>query len=228
MIEPEAAAASLRALAGVEALAAELPDIPIIELKGPHVQRRFLPAEQRYPSADVDLLVPRPSARAMRAHLKRTGWTFPPDNGRLWRVDRAAAYVRGHVVVDLHWGLHAGLLSARALEPLEASFWAHADCRSGEIGEPRPEELAAYLVIHNAEQLNRTDKLQLMASVIARSDVDEVSRLLALVGLEALLERIRSALAGREPASALDPLAMRIGPRRAAIVRALRGRAGRS
>lgn len=228
MIEPDAAAASLRALVGVDELAAEVPDIPVIELKGPHVQRRFLPPESRYPSADVDLLVPRQQAKAMRSHLERTGWRFAPDNGRLWRLDRAAAYVRGHVVADLHWGLHAGLLSAGALEPLEASLWEHALLVPGRIGEPRPEDLGAYLVIHNAGQLQRTDKLGLMAAVLAEADHDEVRRVLGLVQLDGLLEPVLAAVQGTHASPALDPLVMRRGKGRAALLRLVRGRAGRS
>jgi hypothetical protein len=150
--DPVAVAAALRSMASVAALAEELAPlgIPLLVLKGPHVQRRLLGSPAAYISADVDLLVRRRDGGATRRHLRSTGWTFAAENGRLWRLDGAAAFGRDGVVVDLHWGLHAGLLPATALRPIEQAMWDSAEELTPNLVQPRLEALVAYLAVHHA------------------------------------------------------------------------------
>ena len=124
--------------------------IPVLVLKGPPLQRRLFGTDTAYRSADVDLLVHRRDARTVRRFLVRRGWVFSPENGLLWRVDRAAALAKDGVVVDLHWGLHAGTLSARRLAPLERAVWNGAVRSPEGWFEPRLEPLVVYLAVHAA------------------------------------------------------------------------------
>jgi hypothetical protein len=159
-------------MAMVEQLARDLAidRIKVMVLKGPHVQRRLLGSPTAYASADADLLVPRRAGRRARQALAATGWHFADDNGRLWRLDGAAAYVRGGVVIDLHWGLHAGLLPASALRPIERAMWASADGIAPNLYEPGIDALAAYLAIHHHGAGHHHGKLRLLTAAIDGAD----------------------------------------------------------
>ena len=124
--------------------------IPVMVLKGPPLQQRLLGTESAYPSVDVDLLVHRRQAREARVRLRRAGWRIRPDNGLLWRLDRAQAFERNGVVIDLHWGLHLGSVPPRTLAPLEVAIWTGAIRAEGGWWEPRPEPLLVYLALHAA------------------------------------------------------------------------------
>jgi len=119
-------------------------------LKGPPLQQRLLGTESAYRSADVDLLVPRSQGRQARARLETQGWRLRPDNGLLWRLDRAVALERHGVVVDLHWGIHLGSVPPWTLLPLERALWEGATRADGGWWEPRPEPLLVYLALHAA------------------------------------------------------------------------------
>jgi hypothetical protein len=172
-------ARSLRALSHTNELARGLikAGMPTMVLKGPQVQARLLGDPANYPSADVDLLVRPQHGRRARAVLKAAGWTFARDNGRLWRVDRAAAFERGDMVIDLHWGLHAHLLAGRVFRPLEDAMWAGAVANADGVFEPPLDALTTYLAVHTAGQGQRPGKLRLLAAAAAQSDRAEVERL---------------------------------------------------
>jgi hypothetical protein len=172
-------ARALRALSHTNDVARGLIEagMPTMVLKGPQVQARLLGDPASYPSADVDLLVRPQHGRRARTALKAAGWAFARGNGRLWRVDRAAAYERGGVVVDLHWGLHAHLLAGRALRPLEDALWLGAEANADGVLEPRLDALTTYLAVHAAGQGRRAGKLRLLAAAAAGSDRSEVERL---------------------------------------------------
>lgn len=153
--------------------------VPLMVLKGAPVQRRLLGQEAAYPSADVDLLVPRRDGRRARALLHSEGWRFLPENGLLWRIDRAAAFHQRGLVVDLHWGLHLGTLPAWVLRPLERALWEGA--RRAEEGwwEPRVEPLVVYLCLHAAAfGYTKPAGLRLVAAAASQvEDWDEVEGL---------------------------------------------------
>jgi release factor glutamine methyltransferase len=145
-------ARALRSEADARDLAASLVqrDIPVMALKGPALQDRLYGTPAAYPSGDVDLLIPRGRAREARRAMKREGWSFEAGNGVLWRLSRAATYVRGETRVDLHWGLHAAHLPAWALKRLERALWSGA--HRGPLGllQPDAESLLVFLAVHAA------------------------------------------------------------------------------
>jgi hypothetical protein len=177
-----AAAATVAASA---ALARELAvdGVAVMVLKGPPVQRRLLGTDTAYRSADVDLLVPRAAAGRARRRLLTGGWRFSEHNGVLWRLDRAAAYTRGGVTVDLHWGLHAGFVSASMLRSLEAALWQGA--RRGAEGwyEPEAAPLAVYLAVHAAANGWRPEVLRMLARAAEEADVDRVRAVAEKAGI---------------------------------------------
>lgn len=145
--------AAVASSAATQALARDLDalGIPLIVLKGAPVQQRLFGNDAAYRSADVDVLVPRRHGRQVRRHLASKGWRFIPQNGLLWRPDRAAAFEKRGVTLDLHWGLHAHMVSPRLLRYLERDLWEKAKKRSDEGWlEPRIEPLLVYLAFHAA------------------------------------------------------------------------------
>lgn len=145
-------AAALRCCAEVEALAGRFSSlgIPLLLLKGPPLQHRLLGNEAAFRSADVDLLVHRRDARRARSALRAEGWDFEPANSLLWRIDRAAAFNRGIVTIDLHWGLHTTGLSPRRLLGLQEALWSGARQAPQGWWEPPIEPLVVYLALHAA------------------------------------------------------------------------------
>jgi hypothetical protein len=149
---------------------------------------------------------------------------FAPNNGRLWRLDGAAAYLRAGVVVDLHWGLHAGLVPARTLRPLAHAMWESASPVTAGLWQPDPETLAAYLIIHTAHQLGRDDKRALLQSVLSVASPEVVHRHLESVGFADLDGPVRGACRGEQPFPKLDPLVVRFAPASRRLIRAARNR----
>jgi hypothetical protein len=121
------AAAALGSLAAARSLAVELDrrGIPIMVLKGPPLQRHLFGTDCACRSADIDL-VPARAARGVRRLLRTWGWEFFPENGLLWRFDRAAAFTLEGLTIDLHWGIHAFGLGPRPLASLERALWEGA------------------------------------------------------------------------------------------------------
>ena len=166
------AAAALGSLAAARALVAALDPlgIPLMVLKGPPLQRRLFGTDCAYESADIDLLVPARSARRVQRLMRVQGWEFLPENGLLWWADRAAAFTRDGVTVDLHWGVHAHTLGGLRLRSLEAALW-HGATRSREGWlEPLPEPLVVYLAVnwagHHYEGSQRLTGIQAAASLV--------------------------------------------------------------
>ena len=155
--------------------------VPAMVLRGPPVQRWLLGSDAVYRSADVDLLIRPEHRRLALAVLHRTRWQFLTTNGVLWRLDRAAAFTRSGVTVDLHWGLHAFWVSPRHLRPLERALWAGATPTPDGWSLPRPEPLAVYLAVHEAAAgYHKHDSLALLraASDLAtdRASVEALAR----------------------------------------------------
>ncbi len=145
-------AAAVHVTSTVRRMAVDLAGlgVPLMVLRGPPVQLRLLGDASSYRSADVDLLVPAHHHRRVFKLLLQDGWDFSPENGVLWRLDRAAAFTKRGVTVDLHWGLHAHTVSARHLRPLERALWLDAAPSADGWCEPRIEPLAVYLAVHGA------------------------------------------------------------------------------
>lgn len=184
--------------------------IPVLVLKGPPLQQRLLATESAYRSVDVDLLVPRRQGRRARRALRQTGWSFRPDNGLLWRLDRAVALERRGVVVDLHWGVHLGPLPPWTLAPLERALWQRASPTTDGWWEPRPEPLLVYLALHAAAfDYSKPAGLRLVAAAAEHvQHWDEVEalgrRLRAWSAVADALARAEAA-AGRRPAEGSAP-----------------------
>ncbi|MGH9225449.1 MAG: nucleotidyltransferase family protein [Acidimicrobiales bacterium] len=145
-------AAAVQATAAGRELTAGLAavGVPVMVLRGPPVQLRLLGSDAAYRSADLDLLIrPRHRRRAFEV-LSKLGWRFASDNGVLWRLDRAAAFLRNGVTVDLHWGLHAFWVSPRHLRSLERAFWAGGSRTADGWHEPPIEALVVYFAVHGA------------------------------------------------------------------------------
>ena len=162
--------------------------IPAMVLKGPPLQARLFGSDTSYRSQDVDLLVPRRHGRTVRRLLRGQGWLFSPANGVLWRLDRAAAFARDGVVVDLHWGLHASLLSARRLVPLERAMWEGAPRSSAGWFEPRIEPLVVYLAVHTAGRgFEKPEQVRALAAAVALvrdwGEVEAVARAAGVSGV---------------------------------------------
>ncbi len=173
--------AALQILGETGALTADLAaaGISVLVLRGAPVQRRFLGSPSAYRSADIDLLVHRSDAPAVRRLLGAQGWRFAAENSVLWRLDRAAAFTRGVVTIDLHWGLHAhGLLPGR-MKTLEAALWSEATRAPEGWWEPAPAPLLVYLAVHAAgKSFANPDQRRLLAAVAgAVQDWDQVTRL---------------------------------------------------
>jgi release factor glutamine methyltransferase len=124
--------------------------VRVLLLKGPDLQVRLYGTPARYPSGDVDVLVPRSQARLARSVLFENGWRFDPSNGALWRLSRAATFEREGFFLDLHWGLHAAHLPGVAFRRLERALWEGARDGVGEWVEPDDVSLAVYLGVHAA------------------------------------------------------------------------------
>lgn len=144
------AAAALGSLSAARRLASDLEGrrTAVMVLKGPPLQRRLFGTDCAYESCDIDLLVRRGTARTVRGLLRSQGWEFLSANGVMWRVDRAAAFTREGVTIDLHWGIHANAISARRLRPLEAALWEGATRAPDGWWEPLPEPLVVYLAVN--------------------------------------------------------------------------------
>lgn len=145
-------AAAVHATAAVRRLAADLGarDVPLMVLRGPPVQLRLFGDDSAYRSADVDVLVPARHRDRVFQLLDGSGWAFSADNGVLWRLDRAAAFTRSGVTVDLHWGVHANTVSARRLGRVEKALWSNAVLTADGWYEPPIESLLVYLAVHGA------------------------------------------------------------------------------
>ena len=124
--------------------------VRVLLLKGPDLQVRLYGTPARYPSGDVDVLVPRSQGRLARLALIENGWRFDPSNGALWRLSRAATFEREGFFLDLHWGLHAAHLPGVAFRRLERALWEGARDGVGEWFEPDDVSLAVYLGVHAA------------------------------------------------------------------------------
>lgn len=185
--------------------------IPVLVLKGPPLQQRLLGHESAYESADVDVLVPRRQGRRARSCLRSAGWRFAPDNGLLWRLDRAVALERSRVVLDLHWGIHLGPLPPWTLGPLERALWSRASPTTDGWWEPRPEPLVVYLSLHAAAfGFSKPAGLLLVeAAAAAVSDWAEVESLSRRLGawpaVEDALARTTAGPAGTSAQAPLGP-----------------------
>lgn len=219
-----AVAEALRMLAETERLAVQMKHVgvPIMVLKGPHLQRRLLGSPAAYASQDVDLLVPRGSARAARRHLLTSGWTFSSANGRLWRLDRSAAYIGRGITLDLHWGLHADLLPASALTRIEQEMWRSKVEIAPNLYEPAIDALAAFLSVHIAPKLASDGKRALLAA--ATPMVGDWDAFWRLVGrkLAPAAEHSIAVSHGREAPAAMNLLELRYGVKRARLIAELR------
>jgi Uncharacterised nucleotidyltransferase len=122
--------------------------IPVLFLQGPSLQRRLYGTPFAYPSGDIDLLVHAADARRARSLLSASRWRFHEANGVLWRVSAAATFVRDDLLVDLHWGLHAGVLPSVVFRRLCAELWRGATPGSSWALEPRAEPLLIFLLVH--------------------------------------------------------------------------------
>jgi hypothetical protein len=145
-------ARALRAQADVRSAAEALGrgGIPTLLLKGPDLQARLYGRPTEYVSTDVDILIPPRHWSDARRVLTGQGWRFAPDNGVLWWLSRAAAFDRAGFRLDVHWGLHAGHLTAWSLRPLERALWGGARPGPGAMLEPDPESLLVFLAVHAA------------------------------------------------------------------------------
>jgi Uncharacterised nucleotidyltransferase len=153
--------------------------IPVMLLKGPDLQVRLYGRPTAYPSSDLDVLVPRGRAAVARRTMARNGWAFERDNGVLWRVSGAAAYVRDGFRVDLHWGLHAAHLPSWSLRPLERRLWEGASPGPGGLLQPDAESLLVFLAVHAAghgfERAAWTENVHRAAALV--TDWQEVRRI---------------------------------------------------
>lgn len=186
----------LQAMAVVRDLATRLDaeGIPVMVLKGPHLQQRLYGTPTEYPSGDIDVLVRGRDGAKARRLLVAEGWSFEAQNGVLWRASRAATYAKDHVRIDLHWGMHAAHLASPTLRPFERALWAHATKRSDGLLEPTAEALVVYLAMHAAghgyERSTWTRNVTAAAALVR--DWDAVWRLAHEVHLG---ETVRHALA---------------------------------
>lgn len=200
------AARALRAQAGSREAAVTLRSVgvPVLVLKGPDLQERLYGTPAAYASGDVDLLVPRRLAGRARRVLVEDGWTFEPENGVLWRLSRAASFLRDDLVLDLHWGLHASHLPAWSLRSLERRLWEGATTGPSGMLEPDAESLLVYLAVHAAgHSFERPEWGEIVHRAAALvSDRDEVQR----IARRARVERaVRAALSDHaEPDRLLD------------------------
>ncbi len=119
-------------------------------LKGPELQLRIFGTPAAYVSSDLDLLVRRSDAEAVRRHLIRDGWVPDPTNSLLWPLSAEATYEKAGVRLDLHWGLHAAHLPTWTFRQLEGELWKGAVEGVGGLLEPRAEPLVVYLAVHAA------------------------------------------------------------------------------
>lgn len=117
-------------------------------LKGPELQERLYGTPAAYESSDIDVLIHPRDARRARVVMLRTGWTFEPDNGVMWRLSAAASFEREGFRADLHWGLHAAHLPAWTLRPPERALWERARLAPSGFYEPDAESLFVFLAIH--------------------------------------------------------------------------------
>jgi len=191
------AASALGSLAAARALVASLDPlgIPLLVLKGPPLQLRLLGSDCAYQSADIDLLVPAGEARRVRRRMREQGWEFLPENGVLWWVDRAAAFTRGGVTVDLHWGVHAYTLGALRFRSLERALWRDATRSPEGWLEPLPEPLVVYLAVnwagHHYDDGHRLTLVRAAAALVTdwprAREIARTARVTAI--LEAALHR---------------------------------------
>jgi hypothetical protein len=195
----------------------------IMPLKGPAVQRRLLGTPAAYPSDDVDVLIGGLTPRATTAALRRTGWEFSPLNGRLWRLDGAASF-KGHGVhVDVHWGLHVGLVPSHRMRPLVKQMWASARQADGGWYEPSITPLATYLCLHSADRFDNAGKRALTAAAVEESgDWRAIVELAAQCKMAGVAEAMQLALQTSTPPP--DVLVTTYGARNAAIIRLIRSR----
>ena len=163
-------------------------------LKGPALQLRLFGTEAAYRSADVDLLVPGRHAHVVRRRLQAGGWRFSAANGLLWRLDRAAAFERDGVVIDLHWGLHVAIVPPWLLRSLERDLWAGASRSAQGWLEPRIEPLLVYLAVRAAGQaFVKPESVRCVAAAMQRvEDWDEVD---AIARRARVTDSVRRALA---------------------------------
>lgn len=196
----------------------------VMPLKGPVVQRRLLGTSSAYQSADVDVLVSGIGPRSTRRLLTASGWEFSPANGRLWRLDGAAAFRGYGVQLDVHWGLHVGLVSARRMRPLARDLWAGAELLPRGWYEPPIDALAAYLVLQLAHKPGHEGKRLLAdAALTAGGGWPRVIDLSARCGMEGVGVAMELAM-NAEPMPHLDVLALTYGDRRARTIRLVRSR----
>jgi len=146
------AASALVSTAELSSLAAGLGrlGIPLLVLKGPLLQQRLYGTPVAHPSSDVDVLVHPRHAATVRRYLRRSGWRFAPENMLLWRVFAAAHFERPGVILDLHWGLHAGTHPSVSLRRLNQALWDGATRADHGLYEPAIEPLLVFLAVHAA------------------------------------------------------------------------------
>lgn len=202
-------AAAVQTTAATRRLSTELATVgvPVLVLRGPVVQARLLGSDSTYRSADIDLLIRPEHRRAAFGVLEATGWEFLGDNGVLWRLDRAAAFRKAGVTVDLHWGLHAHTVSARHLRTLEAGLWAGAHLTTDGWHEPGIEPLLVYLAVHGAASSFHKPESLILIEAAARL-VSDWARVEALATEAHVLTSVSHALgaARGEAAAPLPPL----------------------
>jgi len=195
----------------------------VMVLKGPPVQRRLLGEPAAYRSDDLDVLVRGIRPTAARRHLADKGWTFHPGNGRLWRLDGAAAFLWRQAQIDVHWGLHVGLVPARRMRPLAERMWSGARRADSQRFEPDALTLATYLVLHSADRLAHPGKRRLLEAAIAAtgddwSGITDLARLASMESIPPVVRRLL-ATASTDP---VDVLCLTYGRPRARAIEFLR------
>jgi len=198
------AVAALSSTAAIRALADELNAIgvPVLVLKGPLLQERLYGTPAAYPSCDVDVLVHPEHLHPVRRHLRATGWRFAAGNMLLWRLSRSAVFERGSVVLDLHWGIHAGNLPSTSLRRLERAMWSGASLGDHGLYEPAAAPLLVYVSVHGASHgFERREWVEVVARAAAQvEDWDDAWRTARRCRMEGTVRRaLAVALDGRPP-----------------------------
>jgi hypothetical protein len=195
----------------------------VLVLKGPPVQRRLLGEPAAYRSDDLDVLIRGLAPGAAKRHLRERGWTFHAGNGTLWRLDGAAAFFWHNAQIDVHWGLHVGLVPARRMRPLATRMWQGARATADGWLEPDDLSLATYLVLHSADRLAHAGKRRLLEATIAAADHDwdAIERMAGACGMAAVPPLVRARLAAGVD-DGVDVLRLTYGRRRSDLVRLFR------
>lgn len=154
-----------------------------------------------------------------RWHSSATGGSSPPGTAGCG----AAAFVSHGVQLDVHWGLHVGLVSSRRMRPLTEALWALAELHPGGWYEPPMDALATYLVLQGAHDMPASDEWRLVAAVEAAGGWPRVIDHAESCGMGAVASAVQAArrLPNADPP---DVLELTYGVKRAAGIRLSRSR----